>query len=397
MTTESLVERIQAIYDRQRGKIRRDLTGIAHLDKALGFPSRQLRTVVVAGTNGKGTCARTIEAIARAHGLRTGLFTSPHLSRLNQRFRIDGLEVSDDLLERSIQRVDDGRVTFFELSTALAFDLFARERVGLAVLEVGMGGRWDAVNHSDPEVSVVTSVALDHQEYLGETLEQIAGEKLAVARRSRPLVLGPRMEAYRNQAEATGANLWLNGKDWSVDRTSVRSVSVIAQRPETIQLDMLWDAVATGVAASTCLGLHEQDAVQQGLDRLRHPMRGERVGGLLMDAAHNEAAVTALAGEISHSVDALVSLCSRHPRVLAPILPVVRRVYVLEADHPKAVPGTLISDVLQGLGAEVALVSRDEALALMAEAVGKDQLSLVAFGSIYGLGPLRDALMGVDA
>ena len=397
MTATELAQRLQAIYARRRGRIRQDLTGIARLDEALGYPSRSLRSVVIAGTNGKGTCAHTVEAIARSHGLRTGLFTSPHRSRLNQRFRIDGVEVDDESLVASIDRVDDGQATFFELSTALAFDLFATASVDLAILEVGMGGRWDAVNQSNPEVSTVTSVALDHQEYLGETLQQIAGEKLAVARPARPLVLGPSMEPYWAQAEGTQAKLWLNGRDWSVDRTSVRSIHVIAQRPETIQLDVLWDAVATGVATATCLGLHQQDAVQAGIDGLRHPMRGERVGGLLMDAAHNEAAVSALADQIQGPVDALVSLCGRDPRVFASFLPIARQVHVIEADHPKAVSSTEMHRVLTELGAHVIIVSRDEALGLMAEAAKEDELQLVAFGSIYGLGPLRDALMGVGS
>lgn len=397
MTDNGLAQRLEAIYARRRGRIRQDLTGIARLDEALGYPSRSLRTVVIAGTNGKGTCARTVAAIAQAHGLKTGLFTSPHRSRLNQRFRIDGREVDDEALAASLRRVDDGEATFFELSTALAFDLFATAAVDLAVLEVGMGGRWDAVNQSDPEVSTVTSIALDHQEYLGETLHQIAAEKLAVARPSRPLVIGPGMQPYWAQAEATNADLWLNGKDWSVDRTSVRSIHVIAQRPETIQLDMLWDAVATGVATATRLGLDQQEAVQAGVDTLRNPMRGERVGGLLMDAAHNEAAVAGLAGQITGPVDALVSLCGRDPRVLTPFLPSVRRFYIVEADHPKAIPSTTIERVLSGLGASAQVVSRPEALSLMAAAAEEAELTLVAFGSIYGLGPLRDALMGVDS
>ena len=397
MSATTLAQQLEAIYARRRGRIRQDLTGIGRLDAALGYPSRSLRTVVIAGTNGKGTCARTVEAVARAHGLRTGLFTSPHRSRLNQRFRIDGAEVGDETLAASLRRADDGEATFFELSTALAFDLFATATVDLAVLEVGMGGRWDAVNQSDPEVSVVTSVALDHQEYLGDTLAEIAGEKLAVARPSRPLILGPGMQPYWAQAEATNADLWLNGRHWSVDRTSVRSHHVIAQRPERIQLDMLWDAVATGVATATRLGLDQQEAVQAGIDELRNPMRGERVGGLLMDAAHNEAAITALAQQIPAPVDALVSLCGRDPRALAPFLPTARHFYIVEADHPKAVPGQSIERVLAELGASTQVVNRREALSLMSSAAAEAELKLVAFGSIYGLGPLRDALMGVDS
>ena len=170
---------------------------------------------------------------------------------------------------------------------------------------------------------------------------------------------------------------------------------MIAQRPETIELDMLWDAVSTGVATATCLGLDQADAVQKGVDRLRHPMRGERVGGLLMDAAHNEAAVSALAQQITGPVDALVSLCGRDPVVLAPFIPVARQIFIVEAEHPKAVSGSKMQETLSELGASTRVLSRQEAIDLMKRATERTDLALVAFGSIYGLGPLRDQLMGV--
>lgn len=394
MTSDSLQEELESIYRRRRGRIRQDLKGIRELDERLGRPSQKLRSVVIAGTNGKGSCARTLESIAQAHGLRTGLFTSPHRSRINERFRIAGESVSDGALMAALHRVDDGEATFFELSTALAFDLFQRAETDLAILEVGMGGRWDAVNICDPEVSTVVSVSLDHQEFLGSDLESIAKEKLAVARRGRPLVLGPGLTAYRALAEETGAELWLNEEHWRADLYAVESIPVIARRPEHIKLDSLWRSSATAVATASQLGLHDEKAVQRGLDDLVNPMRGERLGGLLIDAAHNQAGIEALAEHVEGPVDALVSLCGRDPELLRPFLSKVRRFYVVEAEHEKAVPAAELVRVLRGMGARCQELNRSEALGMMEAARRSEGLTLVAFGSIYGLGPLRDALLG---
>jgi dihydrofolate synthase/folylpolyglutamate synthase len=171
-----------------------DLAHMRVLLAALDHPERRSPSVLIAGTNGKGSTAATLASILRASGLRTGLYTSPHLVRINERIRVDGEEISDDnfaslhgevdgMAEKLVERAElPWHPSFFEMMTAIAFEHFARERVELAVLEVGMGGRLDATNVVEPRVSVITDIALDHQKYLGNTVGEIAREKVGIIR-----------------------------------------------------------------------------------------------------------------------------------------------------------------------------------------------------------------------
>src|SRR5271155_3160622 len=171
-----------------------DLAHMRVLLAALNHPERRFPGVLVAGTNGKGSTAATLAAILQAAGLRTGLYTSPHLVRINERIKINGSEISDDqfallhsVADRTAERlVSEGELpwhpSFFEMMTAIAFEYFAQNKVEIAVLEVGMGGRLDATNVIEPRVSVITDISLDHQKFLGNTVGEIAREKAGIIR-----------------------------------------------------------------------------------------------------------------------------------------------------------------------------------------------------------------------
>ena len=171
-----------------------DLAHMRVLLQAMDHPERRFHCVLIAGTNGKGSTAATLASILRASGLKTGLYTSPHLVRINERIRVNGEEISDDdfaalqgevdrIAERLVERAElPWHPSFFEMMTAIAFEHFAREKVDLAVLEVGMGGRLDATNVVDPRVSVITDISLDHQKFLGNTVGEIAREKVGIIR-----------------------------------------------------------------------------------------------------------------------------------------------------------------------------------------------------------------------
>jgi dihydrofolate synthase/folylpolyglutamate synthase len=171
-----------------------DLAHMRVLLSALDNPERRFPGVLIAGTNGKGSTAATLASILRASGVRTGLYTSPHLARINERIQIDGEQIGDDdfalvhdLVDRTAERlVGEGELpwhpSFFEMLTAMAFEYFARRKVEIAVLEVGMGGRLDATNVIEPRVSVITDISLDHQKFLGDTVSEIAGEKAGIIR-----------------------------------------------------------------------------------------------------------------------------------------------------------------------------------------------------------------------
>ena len=171
-----------------------DLAHMRVLLQAMGHPERRFPSVLIAGTNGKGSTAATLASILQASGLKTGLYTSPHLVRINERIRVNGQEISDEdfaELHAEVDRVAEGLVkknelpwhpSFFEMMTAIAFEHFAQETVDLAVLEVGMGGRLDATNVIEPRVSVITDISLDHQKFLGNTVGEIAREKVGIIR-----------------------------------------------------------------------------------------------------------------------------------------------------------------------------------------------------------------------
>jgi dihydrofolate synthase / folylpolyglutamate synthase len=180
-----------------------DLDHMRVLLRALDHPEQRFSSVLIAGTNGKGSTAATLASILRTSGLSTGLYTSPHLMRINERIRVNGEKITDDsfaALQGDVDRVAERLVargelpwhpSFFEMMTAIAFEHFAREEVDLAVLEVGMGGRLDATNVVDPRLSVITDISLDHQKFLGNTVGEIAREKVGIIRRGGAVVTLP--------------------------------------------------------------------------------------------------------------------------------------------------------------------------------------------------------------
>jgi dihydrofolate synthase/folylpolyglutamate synthase len=182
-----------------------DLAHMRVLLGALGNPEKRFPTVLVAGTNGKGSTSATLASILRASGLKTGLYTSPHLLSINERIRLNGDPIADDqfavihdVVDRTAERlVSEGDLpwhpSFFEMLTAMAFEYFARSRPDIVVLEVGMGGRLDATNVVDPRLSIITDIALDHQKYLGETIAEIAREKAGIIRPNGVVVTLPQL------------------------------------------------------------------------------------------------------------------------------------------------------------------------------------------------------------
>lgn len=167
---------------------------IVALEQELGEPHRRFRSVHVAGTNGKGSVSHMLAAVLQAAGYRTGLFTSPHLKDFRERIKVNGQMISEEevvnFVEQYREAIDRILPSFFEITTAIAFDYFAREQVDVAVIEVGMGGRLDSTNVIRPLASVITNISWDHAQFLGDTLEKIAGEKAGIIKEMTPVVIG---------------------------------------------------------------------------------------------------------------------------------------------------------------------------------------------------------------
>ena len=183
------------------------------LDEYFGHPHRSFRTIHVAGTNGKGSCSHTIAAILQAAGYKTGLYTSPHLVDFRERIRVNGEPVSEDFVIDFVEKhrhfTEPLHPSFFELATAMAFHYFEQQKVDVAVIEVGLGGRLDCTNIIHPDMCVITNISFDHIQFLGDTLGKIAGEKAGIIKKDTPVVIGETVPETRSvfaaRAEEAGA------------------------------------------------------------------------------------------------------------------------------------------------------------------------------------------------
>ena len=268
--------------------IRYDLRNMRALAAALGNPQKAFRCVLIAGTNGKGSVAQLLSSMMP----EAGLYTSPHLVRLNERIRIGTQQISDDDLKRVFEEVKHAASeardllyppTYFELVTAMAFRYF-RDRVTFAILEVGLGGRLDATNIVEQDVSIITSIGLDHQQFLGDTIEQIAAEKAGIIKQSEPVIVGPTADLPAIRSKAGDRLIVARAED--VQRYS-------GLRPQLLGRHQT-ENIAVAVRAAEFLGLSEP-AIVSGVNTTTWPGRLEKIGRFLLDGAHNVAAAMALA------------------------------------------------------------------------------------------------------
>ncbi len=285
--------------------MRYDLNGMRSLARALGNPHEKFKSVLIAGTNGKGSVAAFLSAMLPD----AGLYTSPHLQRLNERIRIGEREIQDQDLKELFEIVRKvGAATYFEMMTAIAF-LYFQHRVKFAVIEVGLGGRLDATNIVNQVASVITTIGLDHQQYLGNTKDEIANEKAGIVKGAEPVVIGPNADfsAIRDKAGPrllTTATVQRNvrhlGKGrFEVDlRTPIRNYSGLRPRlPGRHQIDNMVIAIRT----AECLDIPGAD-IERGVHAAVWPGRLESFPGtpsFLLDGAHNIAAAQALSEFLS--------------------------------------------------------------------------------------------------
>jgi len=346
----------------------------------LGHPERVLPPVVhVAGTNGKGSTCANLRAIAEASGWKAHVMTSPHLVSVTERFRVSGELVSEDgllnVLEE-IERVNEGApITIFEVLTAAGFLLFARNPADIAIIEVGLGGRLDATNViSKPRVCAISSIGLDHQAFLGNSLAAIAREKAGIIKAGVPVVCAVRqdeaLDVVQARAMALGAPLWRMGRDWMISRTA----DGLVYRDDGGTLSLPFPSLAgthqatnTGlaVAALRAGGFAIPDAGWQGVGRTHWPARLQRLHGHLarslpdgwevwLDGGHNPAAGEALgqtlAGWADRPVHVVVGMKQTKDVAgfLAPLLPFAASVQaVCERNQHLAVP---VEDIVAASG-----------------------------------------------
>jgi len=323
----ALQQFLDDLYLRRARGIKLGLDSVRALLTELGDPHQGARIVHVAGTNGKGSVVAMLDSILRSAGHRSGRYTSPHLIRFNERLTVSGSEISDDELyallqdvERSVQSLDESsnlrKPTFFEFTTAAGFLWFQRQGADPWILETGLGGRLDATNVVDPIVTAITSIGIDHASFLGNTIEEVAGEKAGIIKPGIPVVLG-RMHAAatRTIAEAAstrGAEMILaenavsirkkkedrEGQWIEMETASRRYRAIRLPLVGSHQLENAAVAVAVAEILSRESGVQiDENAVADGLESVSWSGRGEFVSHdppVLLDCAHNPAGATAL-------------------------------------------------------------------------------------------------------
>jgi dihydrofolate synthase / folylpolyglutamate synthase len=375
------------------------------------------KVVTVGGTNGKGSCVAMLESIYWHAGYAVGAFTSPHLWRFNERIRVDGADADDAELVALFEIIDStlGGITlsYFESSTVAALLQFARKRVDVAVLEVGMGGRLDASNAVDTDCALVVSVDLDHREWLGDDREAIGREKAGIMRRGKPVVIADRdppksVVAY---AAAEGASPRVIGRDFDFRRVPggwqrSHADARVLPLPPFGGAEQLGNAAACAAVVESLAGELpvSDDALAEGIRHAYLRGRFERatLDGVewIFDVAHNPAAAAILAASLARLPRAprtLAVFAAMRDKdlagVIAPLVPSVDTWFVTQADAERGARGEELRDVLAAGGARSIEVASDVAAATAAaRAAAQSGVRVIVFGSFVTVGAAADAL-----
>lgn len=392
--------------------------GLARVREAaarLQLPDARIRTLTVAGTNGKGSSATLAAQIYREAGYRTGLYTSPHLLHYRERVAIDGEPVDDAALCRAFAAIESARgdiaLTYFEFGTLAALWLFREAGVQVQVLEVGLGGRLDAVNLVDADAALITNIGLDHTDWLGPDRDSIAREKAGVMRRRRPAVFADddMPDNIQRCAQDSGAQLQRLGTDYRyvANRSSWDWQGEGGDLP-ALPMPALAGAMqlrnAAGVIATVRALRHElpvaDDAIRAALPRLRLRGRFERIGNTVLDVAHNAEAAQVLADNLRASGDAPVGLVlgmlSDKPveAVAQALAPLVRRAYCAGLPGPRGLAGTQLAQRVRASGIDARAFDDVAAAYAQARREAGGQGAIVVAGSFLTVAAVADMLNG---
>ena len=426
-----------------------DLAHMRVLLGAMDHPERKFPSVLIAGTNGKGSTAATLAAILRASGLKTALYTSPHLIRINERIRVNGEEIGDDDFARLHDEADRVAETlveerelpwhpsFFEMMTAIAFVHFARLHVDIAVLEVGMGGRLDATNVVEPLVSVIADISLDHQKFLGNTVGEIAREKVGIIRPGGVVVTLPQTPEANDVIGNTILELGARGvsavqyvppvspgspeyrvpsteknSGWARYPLQVLGRQILVETPLTGRHQLR--NVALAVAAADELGKLgvagiTAESIERGIRETRWPGRLQglpaRAGWpeMVLDVAHNPAGAWALRSALSERYDSrplIFVFGAMRDKAISEmteiLFPLAERVVATRAENPRSASPEEIQQAGSRTGAEIEVAAEiGAALERVRESAGNETVVVVT-GSIYLVGEAM-RILGVSA
>ena len=407
-----------------------DLENITILAERLGRPDRAYPSVHIAGTNGKGSTAAFLESILRHAGFRTGLNTSPHLERINERIRINGEEIGDDAFAETLTRIHAlieellaaGKLrahpTYFECVTAMAFEYFARQRVEFGVFEVGLGGRLDATNILNPTVSIVTRIDFDHENFLGHSLREIAGEKAGILKPGVPVVLADQhpeaREVILTRAKELVCPVIEIARAFHVDAETVRDGCVQARVTETasgtsfeiapsllgrFQLQNALNAAAAARFLQTRSFRISNDAIVQGIANVVWPGRLEKLQSnpdVYLDGAHNPSAARELAAFLEQNF-AGRKICLLYAalrdkavdEVAGVLFPLAEEVIFTAPRTSRAVSATQLAEIAGHHAAHFSVIPEAEQAFDYALAKAAPHDAIFVTGSLYLVGQLR--------
>jgi dihydrofolate synthase/folylpolyglutamate synthase len=385
----------------------------------LGHPERSFRSVHIAGTNGKGSTAAMIESGLRAAGRRTGLYTSPHLVRINERIRVSGEEISEADFVTAFEAVQgsveallaadrlDSHPSYFECVTALGFEHFRRAAVEYGVIEVGLGGRLDATNVLRPEVAVITPIDFDHEAYLGKAAEAISAEKAGILKAGVPAVLAPQRPEACRVLEARAAELGIRvvrmDQDWRAEQVTAEEGRYrFVARGIHAELALAGEhQVTNALTAMATLDLLDvpRDAIEQGLRTARWPGRLETVAQnplVLLDGAHNPAGARALVKFLEqHHPGRRIWLIYGAMRdkavdeVAGILFPAAYRVILTQVGQARAVSARALAALVSHHHPEVSVTGGLREALARAKAEASERDIIVVTGSLFLVGEAK--------
>jgi len=421
MTVPSAKETLEYLYALQSGGIKPGLERIRALLGALGGPQNKIPSIHIAGTNGKGSTAAMIEAALIEAGYRTGLYTSPHLVRFNERIRINGRPVSDAVVVRSAERVRSALATlsgemakpsFFEFTTAMAFACFEDKGVDIAILETGMGGRWDATNTVVPLVSIITNIGKEHTQYLGTTLAHIAAEKAGIVKPGVPVLTAEdkpaALRVIRETARKANSPLFSLGRDFTLAPADNGKLTYKGLNSDIGGIKLALTGAfqrKNGALAMAALELIGErgftvgaKAAREGLKKTDWPGRVETLSKrplVVLDSAHNPAGAVVLKEALSgfrFKRLILVAGCMADKDIrgiLSPLASVASSVILTRPKTDRAAATPILRGALKGYTgpvSEIEPVGRACAVALR-EAGQEDAVCVT--GSIFTVGEAK--------
>jgi len=419
MTEAEAIAKIHSVYP--SGK-KEGLTNMRAVMARLGNAQDGVPMVHVAGTNGKGSCCAMIERVLREAGYKTGLYTSPYIERYNERIRLNGVPIEGEKLAGLVEQVwpiiencrSEGLcITEFELGTVLAFLAFAQEKVDIAIIEVGLGGRLDPTNIIRPLVSVITEVGMDHMGFLGNTIEEIALEKAGIMKRGVPVALGPQEKAALGvlTAAAKGLGVPVIDPDAANVRETSRDVTFDVKLPEetiknlTVSLRGRHQAENACAALGALYALRRRgyaiplDKIRQGMTDVHWPGRLEYFGNVILDGAHNEPGVKALCRYcddwLPREKTVLLSGMMEDKDVkqmTKRLSSRVRCVVAAQPEVPRAMAADRLAEAFAQHGVKTAAVADVRAALKKARSLAGPEGTVLCAGSLYLIGALRTIL-----